>query len=173
MSLSYSSLYTSQMQISFSSSHLPVNICISLLFYVYLSVLFFAVTFRISAAVIGEAQHMSTSLPLGHTSLHPLCLPPFYLWEYAVGAIPGKDGIFPSCRWARNRNCNRKRSEEVEEGKCKHNKSQSCHLSILAAILILSTALELQQLAGWRSATAGEGFQPHEKKRKKERQPQT
>lgn len=41
-------------------------------------------------------------------------------------------------------------------------------VAISVAALILNTALELQQLAGWRSATAGEGFQPHEKGKKKD-----
>lgn len=57
-------------------------------------------------------SHLPTALPSGQTSLHPpplhLNLSPCYLWEYADGANPGKDGIYLSYTGVKSRDWNGK-----------------------------------------------------------------
>lgn len=52
-------------------------------------------------------SHLPTALPSGHASLHPpplhLSLSPCYLWGYADGANPGKDGMHLSYTGAKSR----------------------------------------------------------------------
>lgn len=65
-------------------------------------------------------SHLPTALPSGHTSLHPpplhLNLPPCYLWEYADGANPGKDGIYLSYIWGQKQRLEWKRDVHPKGG---------------------------------------------------------